>query len=659
MKVLRLIKLILRNFKGVRNFVFDVGGADARVYGDNSTGKTTLFDAFIYLLFDKDSQNKKDFDIKTLDEHNNVIHGLEHEVEGTFEIDGRRVTLRKVFTEKWQKKRGREQEFTGHTTDYFIDGVPVKKKEYTDFIASIVDEDVFKLLTSPAYFNEQLHWEKRRQTLLQVCGDVSDEDVIASSAALAKLPEILAGRSIENHRKVIAARRREINDELQKLPIRIDEVHRGIPDISGLDKAGLQKQIDDLKAEIEAKESEVRSIQSGGEVTAKQNRIREIEGELLRLKNELQGNSLEVVAAKRRGVASIKREIEDLRFEIESKQNRIKRNSDSIQRLEKERDELRERWTKRNADQFEAHGHDETCTACGQALPEERIAEAHRKAEEAFNRRKAQDLEEIRDRGKAAKDESERLQEENKLLESEIDQLFAKLDQDRKNLEASEQSLAESEASVTDVESHPDYIAKKQEIATVQQEMNSLRASTTEAIEKVREEIATLHFQVDLIEQDKAKFAQVKIAKQRIEQLSEQEKTLAQEYERLEQELYLTEEFIRQKVNLLEDKINSRFRYARFKLFRQQINGGLEECCETLYKGVPYSSGLNNAARINVGLDIINTLSEHYGLSAPIFVDNAEAVTQLIDSNSQVVSLVVSAADKQLRVEANTLEEVI
>ncbi|MHC8425130.1 hypothetical protein ACUZ22_02350 [Bacillus velezensis] len=134
-------------------------------------------------------------------------------------------------------------------------------------------------------------------------------------------------------------------------------------------------------------------------------------------------------------------------------------------------------------------------------------------------------------------------------------------------------------------------------------------------------------------------------------QLEEEQKGLAEEYEGLQHQLYLTEEFVRTKVDLLEEKINNKFKFARFKLFKSQINGGLEETCETLYEGIPYSSGLNNAARINVGLDIINTLNEHYGISAPIFVDNSEAVTKLIDTNSQILSLIVSEKDKQLRIE--------
>ncbi|WP_339063597.1 hypothetical protein [Tepidibacillus marianensis] len=156
------------------------------------------------------------------------------------------------------------------------------------------------------------------------------------------------------------------------------------------------------------------------------------------------------------------------------------------------------------------------------------------------------------------------------------------------------------------------------------------------------------------LENDEAKYAQAKTIESRIQELKQQEKNLAAEYEQLEQELFLTEEFIRTKVNLLEEKINSKFKFARFKLFETQINGGLAEVCETTFNGVPYSSGLNNAARINVGLDIINTLSEHYGISAPIFIDNAEAVTSLNETKGQQICLVVSEKDKQLRIEAQT-----
>lgn len=652
MRRISLLKLTLRNFKGIRDFTLETNGTSVEVFGDNAVGKTTLFDAFTWLLFDKDSQNKKDFQIKTLDSRGNVLHGLEHEVEGVLLVDGRQVSLRKVYTEKWTKKRGSATaEFSGHTTDHFVDGVPVKLNEYKDHVDQIVSEDVFKLLTSPTYFNEQLKWQDRRKILLEVCGDVSDDEVIASSRDLAKLPGILNGRKIEDHRKVIAARRAEINKELDKIPVRIDEVQRSMPDISALNEKVIQQEITALKEQIDSKEAEAFRIRTGGEITVKENLLRQIEGELLEIKNQLQAGTLEKVAAMRQEVSALKGDYDDLARQARDKSRIIERNKQWIAERNAEADRQRQLWYQVNSETFEHH-HDANCPACGQSLPEEQIQTAHQKALSDFNRRKAERLEQITAKGKDAAEEVKRLEQEVADLVQEIESLEQRLAAKENEIRAAESKLNALQAGIQDVESDPTYMAKKQEAAMIQQEIAHLRESVQEASTKVREEIAGLRARVETLEQEKSKFAQVLAAEQRITELAEREKELAAEFERLEQELFLTEEFIRTKVNLLEEKINSKFRFARFKLFEQQINGGLAEVCETTYNGVPYSGGLNNAARINVGLDIINTLAEHYGITAPIFVDNAEAVTQMIDTHGQQIRLVVSEKDKQLRVEA-------
>jgi len=663
MKKMTLLQLTLNNFKGIKHFTLDTQGSNVKVFGDNATGKTTLFDAFVWLLFDKDSQNKKDFEIKMLDKNNHPIHHLDHEVEGVFDIDGRRLTLRKVFSEKWTKKRGSAtSEFAGHTTDYFIDGVPSKKKEFDQTVSSIIDEDVFKLLTSPTFFNEQLHWTKRRETLLQVCGDITDEEVIASDKKLAKLPAILNGRSIEDHRKVIAAKRKEINQELDRIPDRIDEVNRLMPDLTGLDQKTLQNQIASLKIQVETKEAQLLRIQNGGEISAKEKQLREIESELLSIKNSINAEILERINAKRQETYKIKQKIDELTYQINDKERRIQQNEASIKTKEEHAQKLREEWLEVNNQTFNFEDHQTTCPACGQELPDEQIEEARAKAESQFNYEKSRRLELIQESGKAEMAVVNELKQQNDQLRKEIaTTLKVSLQVAERGLADTQKEIDELKSSVINVETDPDYQSKMQEAEKVKQEILTLKTAAQESADKVRSEIRDLKVEIASLEQDLAKFAQTEAFKQRIAELEQQEKDLAAEYERLEEELYLTEEFIRAKVNLLEEKINSKFKYARFKLFTQQINGGLQETCETLYNGVPYSGGLNNAARINVGLDIINTLSEFYGLSAPIFVDNSEAVTRLIDVNSQVISLVVSEKDKQLRVEIepNELKEAI
>jgi len=625
------------------------------IYGDNATGKTTLFDAFIWLLFDKDSQNKKDFEIKTLDQNGHVLHGLDHEVEGVFEIDGKQLTLRKVYAEKWTKKRGSAKAtFTGHTTDYYIDGVPVKKTGYTAKIAEIADENIFKLLTNPAYFNEQLHWQERRRILLEVCGDVSDEEVIASDKALARLPEILQGRKLEDHRKVIAAKRAEINKELEKIPVRIDEAQLSLPDVTGLNLNRLEEELQDLKTKKQAKDQELIRIQNGGEIAEKQKQLREIEAALLQIKNNLNAHTNDLVSQKRSQLNEVKNTISDLQRDIRNKEQDMKSNAQRVVALDQKKTGLRGKWHQVYDQEF-AFEQDDTCPTCGQVLPAEKLAEAREKALANFNRDKAQQLEKITIEGKAAAAEAERLIGENKELHRQACLLKSELEAKETEAGKIETEITQLQERLMDPADSPEYKQKLAEKEKLEAAIAELKEGNQEAIRAVQLELTEIWEQLAQVEDQISKIKQCERGQARIEELKAQEKQLAKEYERLEQELYLTEQFIRTKVNLLEEKINSRFKLARFKLFDIQVNGAVVETAETTFNGVPYSS-LNHGAQINVGLDIINTLSEHYGFVAPIFIDNREAVTKLIETSGQVISLIVSEPDKKLRVEVESEE---
>lgn len=650
-KELKLISLSLMNFKGIRSFTLDARGENAKVFGDNATGKTTLFDSFLWLLFDKDSQNKKDFSIKTLDGAGNEMHYLEHEVEGVFSLDGRELTLRKVFTEKWTRKRGSAtDEFTGHETKYYIDGVPAKKKEYVDKVDTIVKEDIFKLLTSPSFFNEQVKWQDRRKILLEICGDISDMDVIASESKLSRLPEILNGRSIEDHRKVIAAKRADINKELDKIPVRIDEIQRGLPDLSELNKNALESDVTKLNAVIDEKSTLINNIRNGNAISAKQQQIQKTEIEMLDIKQAHEAGSKDKVYQLRAKLQEETSNTSILETKLSNARTRKQMQENSVNTYKQTRERLLKDWHEINDKEFK-HESDCSCPTCGQALPEEQVQTARDKALSDFNRTKSERLERIQSTGKANTAQLEKAEAEISDIEKEIEKLNGQLHEKKEAVAKLQQQLSTEESMVVDILDNPEYRAKLEEKQKVVAEIQELRQAADESIQEVFTEIASLKAQRDQKQAEIGKFAYADQATKRIEELAEQEKMLTTEFEKLEGELFLTEEFIRTKVNLLEKKINGRFKFARFKLFETQINGGITEVCETIFNGVPYSSGLNNAAKINVGLDIINTLSEHYDFAAPIFIDNSEAVTKLIDTNTQVVSLVVSEQDKQLRVE--------
>ena len=262
---IKLQTLRLKNFKGCRNFVLDINGKSVNVYGDNGTFKTTIFDAWLWILFDKDSNhNKLGENVKTVG-----TSGLEHEVEAVISVNNKLMTLRKVYYEKYTKKRGQAvAEKTGNTTDYYINDVPVQLKEYNEHILSIIDPDTFKLLTSPLYFNEQLAWKQRRDVLINLAGDVTNEEVAAADPSLQKLLSVISDRSIDDHRKVIATKKATINKELEQIPHRTDEAVRALPNIDDFNSTEIEGEIQAITAKREEKQSELIRLKNSDPVIA-------------------------------------------------------------------------------------------------------------------------------------------------------------------------------------------------------------------------------------------------------------------------------------------------------------------------------------------------------------------------------------------------------
>ncbi|MFB1100863.1 hypothetical protein [Terribacillus sp. JSM ZJ617] len=658
-KIIKLQQLVLNHFKGVKEFTLSVNGRDAKVFGDNETGKTTTYDGFLWALFDKDSQNKKEFGIKTVDQDGKEQHYLNHEVEVTLVIDNKPLTLKKVFKEEYTKKRGSvTAEFKGHKTDYYLDGVPVRKKDYTDKVASIVDEDIFKLLTNPSYYNEQLKWQDRRELLLEVAGDVSDDDVISSKEELGGLPAILNGRSIEDHKKVIASKKKEINKELERIPVRIDEARRSLPDTSGLNKEEISTEVKRIQSEKEAKADEYNRIKNGSEVSKKQRELVELQGNQLDLENQHKAKEQQGVLELRRQLNAHQDNLDDFKRKQRTAKGDIEEMQHDINRKAEKMSQLRTEWGEVNAKTFNFE-EDTVCSLCGQALPEEKLASQKEDAQAAFNIEKSDKLEFIQSQGQKLKAEKEAIEAKLKTKQEELTGLTEAVSLEQKDIDSLQEKISNTESTFTNVQSTSEYQELQDQKKRLEEEIQELKQSSQSALDKVTEEGKKLAGEIEVLQADLAKFKQSEQTAARIEELEQQQQELSAEFETLEGEEYLANEFIKAKVNLLESKINSKFEHARFKLFEPQINGGLQEVCETLYKGVPYSKGLNNAAKINVGLDIINTLSKHYGISAPIFIDNSEAVTKLAEIDSQVISLIVSEQDKQLRVETDKLQEAI
>lgn len=645
---MKLLRLTYKNFKAQSQNII-LNDSDVDVFGANGAGKTTAFDAFIWLLFGKDSKGAElSEDIKA---RSQVDNGQEHEVEAVLLLDdGGHIKLKRTFREIWTKKRGSATEtFSGHTTDFFIDDVPAKKREYSDRINSIISEEKFKLLTDPLYFKNQMDWKDRRKILLEVCGDVSDEDVIASKEELAELPDMLAGKSIEDYRKILQARRTKMNDELRKIPVRIDEAQRNLPDVEGLNAEVIQTELEDFKKTQMELNRKILKIQDGGAAADKQREIAELDTKQAEIKNRYDHEvnkkallNLSVISELNSKKNRMESGIDDSRKKIEFLQKVITSGGEKLQ-------QLRAEWKEINAEQFTASV-DDTCPTCGQKLPADKVEAAMQQALEGFNFSKSNLLAENSKTGKATKAKLIESGEQIEKLQADIAGMQAKIaetDKEIERLKAETDEVKEYQNDVT-------YCAAEAQKSRLRKEIDDLNKDTSIETNKLQAEIRSLDTDVQSRQEKLALIKTNHDGKARIEELQEEQKKLVAEFEELEHALYLTDLFIKTKVSMLDKKINSKFRIAQFRLFETQVNGVLSECCDVLYDGV---ARMSNSQEIKVGLDVIRTLSKHYGISTPIFVDNCESITELPPMDGQVIRLIVSAEDKELRIERKDKEQ--
>ena len=625
---------MLNNFKGIKFINFEFDGNDASIYGDNATGKTTIFDSLCWLLFGKDSLDRADFEIKTL-VNGEPLHNVNHEVEATFSNDdGTSFVLKRVYREKYSNPRGGETKLTGHTTDYFINEVPVKEKEYKAFINNMINEDVFKLITNPLYFNEQYSWQNRRKLLLEMCGDIDDESVINSRDDLKRLAQLLNGHTVEEQKKIVAAKKAAINKELDMIPIRIDEAVRNKPEIVS-NKTKLTQDIQVILNGIDELEKEKAIINNGFEATEKQSKMREIN-------RQLEARRSEVLSDYKKDKRALRSNYELSLMQLKSLEAERDRYYDRHNDLNRDID-LENKRIEKLQDEFNSFNNQEfdtvNCPTCGQPYPDEKRAEL----ETIFNTQKSTNLEEWQKLIDSAKATKQSYMEQQDIMAVKVDGLTNQITDKQKEYDSQFKDYEELQE--PNIEDDPAYKDLKAELFIL--ELDDGNEADDDKLLKIDTELKELKSKKSALETELNKFKMAADIDTRIAELETQQRKLAEEKNLLDETSFLIDEFVKAKVDLLEQSINSHFEYARFKMFNVLVNGNIEECCETTYKGVPYRS-MNNAARINVGLDIINALTKFYNVTAPVFIDNAEAVTDFIKCNSQTIKLIVDADFKTL-----------
>lgn len=641
MKTIKLISLELDNFKG-RKFKLSAEGRNVDIFGDNETGKTSIKDAFTWVLFGKDSNNSAKFDILPLDKDNNMIPYVDSTVELVLDVDGTTINLKKVLKQKWVKEKGNaEKVFRGTTTVYHVNDVPCKMKDFTLKVQDIMDEKIFKLITDPLYANTELKWQDLRKILVELAGPVTDELILHNNKDLEKLLDVLKNRTLEELQASVKASLSKLKKEKSEKEPRIKESQLNIVEID-------DSSIKDLNKEREEINNELLGITNAIELVNKQNtelvnhqkllnsKVQELSK--VKFKIEMSAGTLKrekesELQQKVDNLSTVKRRINDKTDEIETMEKTIKRK-------DKEIIELRAKYKAISQDTLTITD-DFICPTCHRKLPIEDIEKTKTQYQENFIKEKTTKLENINKDGCQIAEEKKKKSEQLEATLKEKEVLLTKADILVKGIEDLKTEISKMQVKVN-YDKNPSYsnlIAEIKQLESVTQQ--PVKVSEDVSNDKIRcnkriEEIIT---QIADINASKKKSANAEV---RVKELIKEEKELSQKIATLERQEFMIENYTTVQSNLIEERVNKLFKITKFKLFDQQVNGGIAEGCKAVVNGIPYNSNLNSAMKVNAGVDIINVLNKYYGIQAPIIIDNRESTNNLIHTDSQVINLSVS-----------------
>lgn len=641
--------MTLLNFKGIRSFTVDFDKHETNIYGANAAGKTTVFDAFRWVLFGKDCNDRKDFNIKTIGADGNPIERLPHEVTADLVVDGEQITLKKCYVEKWTKKRGSAVEaFSGHAVECYYNDVPCTVKEYEAKVSEICDEQVFKLITNPLFFTSQKK-DFQRGMLINLAGDVTNGELVDENPDFTELVGMLSGKTVEELKREVASKKRKIKDGIDNIPARIDERKRDMPqawDWSAVETNMKvhEYEIEQLDAQIADRSKAFDKITKHKQDVARQ--LSDVKSRITARQYDMKDKLLACYNETCRAHETAVQCATSRRNDRRVKALTLPRLEKELQALKEKREALIAEWRTIKADEFAEPDRNEfVCPTCKRPLEADDVDAKIEELRTAFNMEKAKRLERNKQLGIETKNAIEAKEAEIKAVN---DGCFG-LDNEIALIENSD--AYKNNPTKPDIEpiiEADDMLQElKAQAANLQAELDKdITAPDTSDLQELKRK------HQDAANADKMKLRDREIianSNKRIKELEDEYKTSQDELARLEGIEFTIQQFCKARIEHVESRINGMFKLVRFKMYEQQINGGEVETCEATVNGVPFSD-LNNAMKINAGLDIINAICAANGIVAPIFIDNRESVSDIVSTQSQIVNLIVYDNCKTLKI---------
>lgn len=641
---IKLISLDLESFRGLRSFSIQPDGENAAIIGANGTGKSTLATAFLWLLTGKDAQGRDNYNIFPLDADGRRVSGCSPAVRATLTVDGKELTLQRSMTERWTKRRGAaETEYAGDETRFVVNEVPVSATEYSKRIAELVPEKLLPLLTSAAWFSEQTKdYKERRKLLMEQFGEITPEDVFGAHPELHPLRDALGNHTVDDYSRICADRRKRCKDALATIPARIDENRKQLPDRPA-DYSAIKAQRGAVNVELGKLRYELEHTNAASEGENLKKELAQVQEQLAIIPQKQkaieQAVNAEWYAERSRAKITAINTKSDTEFALKAARRELTAVQRSLQEEETRRDALRVEWMSVNSCEANIM---EVCPTCGQPIPPERIQESLAQ----YNASKSEKLAEIAEKGAAAAAKIETLTARKDELQSEVYRLESQLEQDSAELARLESSMPPAAESplLKELETQQRQLREKE--SSLLSSIGNLEQHAQNTSAGLRERITELQNQSDALSaQLAAADRETEIAK-RIEQLEKEKLETMQTLENAEKGLSMCQDFTREMVTMLTERVNQHFPTVRWKLFEEQKNGGLREVCEATVDGVPYGA-LNTAGKMQANVEIVAAFADATGVSLPLFLDNRESVTNLdISKEMQIINLKVMPGAK-------------
>lgn len=655
MKKIIFKSLTMLNFKGVRHLKVEFGDNLTIISGKNALGKSSIADAIMWVLFNTGNDGNS-LDIKTFDKNHNIIKEIPHEVELTLSVDGEETVLKRTLTDSWKGEECR------NTFKYYVNGEISTAGDFKNVVDSICPEDVFRLCSSTRDFVCR-PWQEQRNKLQALVGNITTEDITQGDEKFDFVVEALRKQDIDKYVHHIKYKRKEVQEQLDAVPIRLEELNKSLPEAQDWEALSTEKaQLNEKLVELANKMQEIRT---GGADKVRLDAIRKkidfankrkmnMEQGALNLSTEIATKHQSDILTANAAVASAQRLVDDLKAEMKGLNDTKIHAGKQKEECEKQANEINQKTDEANASTWEWNAEDGICPHCGQPLPAEDVERIKKESEQNFNNRKANTL-------KKLDEDFDKLQETYTSLKKILEDADKYMQDNMNNMTAAQKQLKEAEFKKLEVDAdkpktYEQILAEKEEYQQVVKELADLQTEPDKPSETSSEESAKMLAELekerepigirynDVLESLGTKESFDRITA-RIAEINEDKVNYQTQLDELDEKLDIASEYNQKACQLLEDRINEHFSYVKFSLFKTNLKGERETTCECYHDGVPYRR-LNTAAKVNAGIDIAYTFAKYNEIEVPMLLDECESVNHPICRGGQQIRFVVTTDDE-------------